>query len=337
MKLLCALAALLICATATWARPVPIPGSEPVAPVFERSDLVCLCIVQSVSLVGEVSKQMEDGVLTYRSFLAKASVRESFKGESDPSVSIEYVAEDDWGPSLNAGEIVLLFLKRTPDRSYGIADEWIGITRFTTLMYAEGEGLAKLESALRQELFSGEEADQTAALHLLHGFPHVGPLTLDTASTFVSAGTSADVRVAALAMLVKFEPAQQGLAALASFLADRPGDTSFSWMNVGFDVSQIHDCAALKQLGALSAMRNQDVQFGAMQAIRNMHDPSSAATLIKHLDDKGETRYQAAITLYEIFGDPKDQWPGMDAFDKHPEKYVAYWKQWWVQRQRAVQ
>jgi hypothetical protein len=203
-------------------------------------------------------------------------------------------------------------------------------------MYAEGEGLAKLESALRQELFSGEETDQVAALHLLHGFEHVAPLTLDTASTFVSSGNSEDIRVAALAMLVKFEPAQQGLAALANFLANRPGDASSSWMNIDSDVSQIRDRTALKQLEALSTLRNQRVQFGAMLAIRNMHDPSSVATLIKHLDDRGETRYQAAITLSEIFGDPSEFRPTIPFFEKNPEKYVVYWKHWWAQRQRAT-
>jgi hypothetical protein len=295
-----------------------------------------LCIVQRVTLTSEISKQMEDGVYRRRTFRAEASVRESFKGESDSSLKINLVVEDGWGPMLQAGEIVLLFLKRSSGETYAVSDEWIGVTRFTTLMYAEGEGLAKLESALRQELFSGEETDQLAALNLLHGFEHLAPLTWDTVSTFVSTGSTENIRVQALAIMIKFTRPQQGLAALIRYLEEHAREERpIAWSNVGSDVSVIRDRSALKLLEALTATQDQEIRLTAMQAVRNMHDPSSAAALIKRLDDRGESRYQAVITLYEIFGGPDQHGPSMPLFEKQPDRYVAFWKRWWSEREQA--
>jgi HEAT repeat protein len=235
-------------------------------------------------------------------------------------------------------ETAILFLKKTADGSYEFSDPLFGTNRFQVLPKASsGSGLARLESALlnilEQAPPGGPYHDDLRALYLLEGLPALGR---EGMSRMVRLANSPDpnIALAAIGTLLKAKR-PQNVELLKQYLDNYHGDKEpVSVWSIGAYLREIRDPEALPALEALSGSRFTSVQLGAMDALRKIKSPSSAPVLIQRLDDpNGAVRYQAVISLAEMFGKQQEFAPSMKLFEDDPQKYVALWKTWWSQQQ----
>jgi len=244
-------------------------------------------------------------------------------------------------PSLEKGERAVMFLSSSASSRYTFADPFLGAVALHSLPLAPGgQGLKKLEQALRSVLLLTDREDQVRALELLGGFDEVAP---DTIFALLSLTHSADPAVAlsAFVVLLKTEDAENVnqadlLANLKIYLDSYPpGAEPAQLTNIGSELGQIRSDKALVGLEAIADCRYVAIRFGALSAIRHIRSPESAPVLIQHLDDSdSNVRYVAVIALAEIFQKYGDYAPGMGLFDKNPDFYVRLWKNWWAQEGR---
>jgi hypothetical protein len=320
----------------------PAPGTQPIAPVFEKADLVCNCVVQAIRVMSEQRLGTAPKIVVRQHVTATVEVDDQYKPTTPVGqwISVEFDQEIPATrasmPSIEKGERALMFLDATASSVYVFADPFLAAVRFYSLPRMPGEqGLKKLQAALAAVLQSPTRDDRMRAMQLLEGFDQIAP---DTSPTLVSLSRSPDPEVAlsAFAVLLKIKGPDdtigvQVLTDLKAYLDTHAAvSESEVLVNIGSELGQIGNEKALPALESLAGSRYFPIRFGAMSAIRHIRSPQSAAVLIQHLDDADHNiRYVAVIALAEIFQKYGDYAPGMGLFDKNPEKYVQLWKEWY--------
>lgn len=314
----------------------PTPGSTPIKPTFDRSDLVCMCLVKSLTVTSEQAQEDENssrgrGVL--QKIRANVEILDAFKSDKQQVglVAIEY-DQDVRQPVLGQGEKALLFLKSEQAATYTFADTYLRATPFTSLPHAASErGLAGLRSTLVAIAQQSNRVDGLRALELLEGFDS---LDQDSVAAVSQLTASADPNIAFTALGVLLgTKSPESVTKLAEYLNQYKGDARpVALVTIGTKLGQIRDERARGPLEELSGSKYANIQFGAMTALRGIRDPKSAPVLIQRLDDPNSlARYLAVITLAEIFDKKNaDYAPSMPVFEQDRGKYVEAWKKWWA-------
>jgi HEAT repeats len=320
----------------------PVAGTQPIAPVFEKADLVCNCVVHAVKVVSEQRLGTAPKTIVRQHLSATVEVDDQYKPATAARqwISVEFDQEIPATrasmPALQKGERAVMFLNLAAPSSYVFADPFLAAIPFYSLPQAPGEqGLKKLQAALAAVLQSPNREDQIRAMELLEGFDVVAP---DTSLALVPLSRSSDPEVAlsAFAVLLKIKGRGQineaeVLTNLKTYLDSYAGDLEpAALINIGSELGQMGNEKALTALESLAGCRYRSIRLGALSAIRRIRSPQSAPVLVQRLDDvDNNVRYVAVITLAEIFQKYGDYAPGMGLFDKNPGKYVQLWKDWY--------
>lgn len=320
------------------AGPVPIPGTQPVGPIFNRADIVCACRVISSIPQTEEATYINNKHATRRHIAAAVQIIDIYKGplSAGTVLNVEYDEENPVSrpmPSLRTGDFAILFLKQTAASAYEFVDPFLGVTRFSTIPQETGvQGIAKMESALEAVIEQPNGDDQIRAIRLLAG---LDTLQANTIAILTARSSSPDpeVALASLAALLRAAPGS-GVQNLERFLQTYTGDEKhISFATIGHELAQIHTPEVERSLELLTSSRFRSVRFGAMEGLRNLKDLHSVPTLAARLDDEDvNVRYIAVITLAELFHKDGDYGPTMKTFEKNPSLYTTLWKEWWKQQ-----
>jgi len=337
---------LLICmssflATSLFAQPGPIRGTQSVVKAFAQADLVCYCVVESVSVLSEQKVGPNGKTATHRQALATVSVKQAYNKDVPPGTLVYVAFEDEIPvtsaslPSVTEFETALMFLSLSTPSTYRFADPFLGATRFSSIPVQHGgRGLLELQAALTGILRQGNRDDVSSALQLLQGFDQFTPETLTVLDSLRSS-SNPETALASIAVLIKAK--QPGnVQELASYLGahdiSRPPGAVLS---LGAELNQLNN---VDDLGALESLTSSDIlsiKLGAMTAIRNIRSVRSVPTLIKRLDDPNkDIQYLAVIALAEIFQKNDEYAPNMGLFDQNPGHYTEIWKAWWKQERQ---
>jgi hypothetical protein len=312
----------------------PTPGSVPIAPLFDKSDLVCNCFVKSVTPVREHIDGKCPGPSRFR---ADVKVRDTYKFQraDEQSIVVEFGSEarcNSSQPGLRQGETDLLFLKATGQGTYEFPDRFEVVTPFSSLPQKRGRvGLRKLESALAAVLLRPNRDDRMRAMLLLHGFDTLSRESIARA-TPLAASKDPEIACWALAILLKTKT-PGSLDRVRSFFEEYQGDRApMAIYAVGSDLAEIRDLRTLPDLKALSSSKYMSIRFGVMDALRGIKSQQAAPILIPLLDDPNrDVQWIAVSVLADIFGKQGEYAkPGGDAFFKNPSYYTDLWKNWWA-------
>jgi len=335
MKFLTVVLAVLGVGLSVRAQPGPVPGHLPIALAFKDSDVVC-----SGKVLSTVVESEEPPPIGLQHIRAIVEVQDAFKPADlkvEERLTLRFVRQypgvSMYRPVVGKSETAILFLKKTADGSYEFANYWAGAESFQVLPKASGgTGLARLESALINALEQappgGPYHDDLRAVYMLESFPVLSPEGLARMSKLANS-PQPDIALAAIGTLLKTK-SPRSVELLRAYLESYRGDKEpMSVWGIGAWLREIDDPVARPTLEALSGSRFTSVQLGAMDALRKMKNPSSVPVLIQRLDDSNKVvRYQALITLSEIFHKDREFAPSMQLFDQDPERYVSAWKLW---------
>ncbi len=328
-----------VCVNAN-SQPRPTPGTQPIKHVFDRSDLVCECQVESIVIERDQhTGSIEANTLVQQHVIAKLRPIEIFKSNRavTGSVTLEYFEQTQAisprETRIKPNENGLFFLRSTTNENYDFSDKWLGMTWFGAFpKLSSGFGLDALQSVLAAIINQAEPRDWISALRLLQGFDDLSPETIAA----VALGTKSknyDIALTSWAVILK-NHSPESLQAFEKYIENYRGGTepSFALIGVEEGLAGFHDPKDLASLELLADSHILHIRRGAIRALRGMRNPSSAATLVKHLDDGDHyIQYQSVITLNEIFLKNGDYGPSMMLFDENPGKYTTLWKKWWAE------
>jgi hypothetical protein len=323
---------------------VPAPGTTPVKPLFDKSDIVCKCFVKSLEVLQEEPLGAGPKALIRRRVRAAVEIQDSYKArdqgneiafvdfvENAPQIS--GMAISSGGPALWQGETALLFLINSQRNSYEFTDLSLGAISFHSFPQVNGEpGLEKLQHALAATVRSANRDDRIRALQLLQGFDSINHETLAA----IDASTQSEdpeTAVPALGVLLKTKTTDS-IEQLKRYLDNYKSNVDLlAFSSIGSELSRIDNVKALGPLEALSSSHFIAIRHGAMDAIRRIKSPKSIPLLVARLDDSDSAvQYVALITLAEVLSKyDGDYAPSMYLFDKKPQYYVGLWKQWWTE------
>jgi hypothetical protein len=329
----------LVLSTVTFAEVVAMPGATLVKPVFDASDLVCYCFVETVSITrGDVTKDSYGNTFVPDTMRATVRIEGAYKettGRMRKAV-IQNVHKSSLGGQpfsiLQRGQAYLFFLKISSPGVYELTDSHISATPFKTVLRpVGGAGLAELESALRAMILNPSPVDRVTALRLLQGFDHLDQRTLSVVDRLCDS-KDPDVAFTALAILIKTKSPESVARLLNHLVKNKTEPQTFAVVSIGPELAQIRDKRALSSIEALTDSRFISIRDGAMQSLRAMGNPESAPTLVRKLNDPDvSVQYQAVITLAEIFDKKTEQFaPTIPTFNQSPRKYIDAWQKWWT-------
>ncbi len=317
----------------------PVPGTVPVRPVFDRSDVVCAGYVKSLSSK-DTPGHADRRLVIQRRSLASVDIIDLYKAPKTlaTEIRVEYEIDVENGvwvsgshSSLSQGQIVLLFLSLKPSGTFEFADEFLGATVLSDLRKLEGEpGMSKLESALTKAADDSSGGERLRALQLLQGFDSLSASTVLDMKAKIQI-SDPELALTAIAVLLRTKT-PESVTELRRYLNQYSGSQeSIALLSLGTELGQIVDARSLPDLVLLSGSVYLPIRLGAMDAIRRLRNPKSVPILISRLDDQnGTVQYLAVITLAEVTGKlDGDYAPSMFLFDKKPQFYTALWKQWW--------
>jgi hypothetical protein len=324
----------------TLAEPGPIPGTQRVEPAFQTADLVCNCVVESIKVVhqervGDTPKT----TLLRQDALASVLIDDEYKRTASDGarrITVEFQREIPnirvFLPSLQEGERALMFLKKPEATSvFVFSDPYLSATPFHLLPRAShGQGLRKLEVALALTAKQGSSEDQVRAMRVLEGFDQLGPETLSAVMPLASSDDP-DVALSAIAVLLKNKVVGAVPILEAYLRTHHLSHLPAAILSVGGELGGGSDGHDLNALEALTSSRILSIQWGAIFGVRKMRNPHSAKVLVGLLDNANpDVRFQAVITLSEIFRKGDDYAPDVPSFNRNPEFYVGLWKSWWA-------
>jgi hypothetical protein len=322
----------------------PVPGTLPVAPVYNAADLVCNCVVEKTEvmaqrLVGEGRK-----AVTQQQVSAIVKVEDEYKSVRPGvgRITLEFEQElpptSVSTPSVDQGERALMFLKTSGGSRFVFADRFLAAIPFDNIpKVSEAPGLDKLQAALVAISRSSNPQDQVRAMELLNGFDDISAATVSAISQAVNSARP-KVALAALSVLLKAGTesgnTQDALLRLSAYLQTRGDSPEETLANIGSELGRVNDAGSLELVEALSGSKSVAIRRGALQSLRFMKNPAASKTLVMRLDDNdGYVRYLSVMTLAETFGKYGDYAPTMNVFDQNPEFYVGLWKSWWQAEQ----
>lgn len=323
---------------------VPVPGSQRIQPIFELSDLVCYCEVESVSLAVRTEPNPKARGWVRRETSAVLEIIDSYKQDQPGQRSAALEEERDVPaasgsyPAFRKGDRFLLFLKSTAPGKYVLADPFSGATFFSSIQKrSEEPGLHKLEAALAAEALHSKPEDVIRALRLLGEFDN---LSEETASTIEPLAASQNGGIALAAISATIDSARpKVLQHLLSWVNNHNGEAqTWDLINIGTKLATLRGDRVAPLLGELTSCKYRTIREGAMRALRQRKDPRMARLLVERLDDKdSDIRYLAVIALAETFQKfDGDYAPSMYLFDKKPAYYTALWKEWWQEQGAAL-
>lgn len=310
---------------------VPIPGTQQVKPVFDSADLVCYCLVKSVT----EAKETASGSTANRKIQFVLDLKDLYK-ETDKiklPVTVEYevLAAGVDGVPFQVGRSFLFFLKANPNRSMTLADPFLGATFFGSIpIQSTGSGIEKLQDALTETATRADNDDGLRALQILEGFDSLSEHTVQTMKTLVGTRNSEIAFTALGVMLTTKSPAS--LSALATYLRTYQGkEPSWGIVTMNSRLAQFNDPKALPVAQELARSNYPPIREGAVRALRSMKDTRAVPSFVERLDDADNTiRYLAVISLAETLAKfDGDYAPTMYLFDRNPGYYASLWKQWW--------
>ena len=98
---------------------------------------------------------------------------------------------------------------------------------------------------------------------------------------------------------------------------------------MGMSLPFIREPSAVPTLSDLVGAANVNIRRGAAAALRNTQDRAAIKPLARALNDTDpEVQYQAVIGLAEITGAPSEWSPASETFEKAPQLYLDYWREW---------
>jgi hypothetical protein len=307
---------------------VPIPGTVPVEPVFQKSDLVCNCEVVKTQSAREERIVEGGGVVVRKRVVATLQVIDAYKQKSDFGLAgVRLITYED---KLPFGKRGIMFLTAVTNSEYELTDTFIGAVPFSNVpLVTAALGLSKLQSALASVLGNNKIDDQVNALQLLQGFQELEPVSVAHVIPFTDS-KDPQLVFGALAVLLKTGK-PEFVSKLRMYLDNYHEESGpISLVSIGTELGQVDNVRALSDMEMLSESRLLSVRLGAMQSLRRLHAQQSAASLVRRLDDSNTfIQYLAVITLAETFNKSGDYAPAMDLFDKSSGKYIALWKSWW--------
>jgi|SRR6185312_2142382 hypothetical protein len=305
----------------------PEPGTQPIRPIYNASDLVCNCVVTSTRLLSKEKVESVGNPVFSEHKLATLKIDDLYKGPDALSGEITTHFDDQL---LQEGERVVLFLKFSGADIYTPTDVFVGVTKINTLEPVKSNvtGLARLEEALSEALMHSQRDDAINAMHVLQGFDNLDPNVVSALIGFTNS-PDPEVAFAAIAIVLKAKP-HDGVGILAKSLDSYKGETQpSSLFSIGSQLGHVDDLQSLETIQKLSNSRFLSIRFGAMDALRRMKSYESIPTLLTRLDDSSkDIRYVAVITLAEITGKSGDYAPTMNLFDNKPNYYVNLWRTW---------
>lgn len=321
----------------------PVPGTQHVKPVFDKSDLVCMCTVESTATAVERGLKDSEGRPLVR-ITTTTTFAIAFAYKKNPSIGQQLAlrwVHDSPLPlppetPFKKGQPFLLFLVSTSPTMYGTADRFLGMSLFRRIPAGlTAGGLPGLEITLAQIAEQPDRQDKLRALQLLQGFDAISQHTLDLMRS-IAESEDFEVALTARAVLLKTKSKSPDVVAgLSSYLDAHPHapEPAFALIGIEGGLSGIRDERALASLEQLASSRYFQIRLGALHALRGMKDPRSVPTLVQRLnDERPELQYVALITLSEILGKYEgDYAPSMYLFDKRPQFYINLWKKWWAE------
>jgi len=330
----------LSCAGIAAADVMPVPGTQPVKPVFDKSDLVCMCTAESTNR--EVQPGLQDSAgrpmarITTTTTFAIAML---YKGTVSVGQHLAVLWVRDSPLPLppeaqfEKGQPFLLFLVSVAPGLYETADRFLGVSPFGMIPTGpKASGFPGLEMTLAQIVAQSDRQDKLRALRLLQGFDLVSQ---QTRALMRRIADSDDFEMALTAWAILLKTKTPGIVAgLSAYLSAHPKATEPPFALIGLEegLSAIRDDRALETLEQLARSNYFEIRTGALYALRGVRDPRSVPTLIQRLDDeRPELQYLALITLAETLQKyDGDYAPSMYLFDKKPQYYISLWKQWWA-------
>lgn len=319
---------------------LPIPGSQRVAPVFEGSDLVCYCAVESLRITEERTVERGGKPLIQRRVIAAVRIKDSYNRDIQTGAKVFVAFEDEIPrtgslPTLSGVETALMFLKRSSAPLYEFADRSLGVTPFASLPIQQGPlGLSKLQAALAGALQQTNSTDQINAMRLLEGFDELNPESLAAVKGLESSG-DAEIAFSSIAVLLKAKVAGTAQALRTYLKTHSITRLPFALLSVSDELAAGTNIDDLSALGELTASDILSIKLGAMAGVRRIRSSQSAPALVARLDDpNADVRFLAVITLSEIFEKGGDYAPDMRAFAQNPDLYTTKWKTWWTQEGR---
>ena len=348
-RILLRLTLLLIAMTATVAGTiVPIPGTVRVRPVFDKSDIVCECVVRKILNVHDHQMNVDGVLRTVRDVTATVDVEDLYKqtrgGRGNTAVTVEeHSPQNPLGPgsileSMQGKSAIVFLVDDKNNDVFEFSDPFIGATTFERIpRQSNAAGIAKLEGTLVAIATRSPKEDQAKALHLLQGFDQLSDNSSRTI-TAVSQSQNPEVAFAAIAVLLKART-PTSVELLVQKLREYTGATEpMSVFTIGIELGQFKDERARPVLESLLNSRFESIRTGALEGLRSIKSPESGAALIRSLDDPSQrVQYIAVITLAEIFNKGDETYgPSMPLFANHPLQYIAAWKKWWAEREQRL-
>jgi HEAT repeats len=320
---------------------MPVPGTQRVKPIFDRSDLVCMCTAESTNTVVQGGLKDSAGrplarITTTTTFAIAVAYKQN--RSAGQQLAIRWIHDSSLPLPPEApfkkGRPFLLFLVSTSPPMYEIADQFLGMTPFSAIPATDptSSGFPGLEMTLTKIVNDSDREDKLRALRLLEGFDAVSQQT-ETLMWRIADSGDLETALTAWAVLLKTKRPNV-VAGLSGYLDAHPRAPEAGLALIGIEevLSNIRDERALASLEKLSSSKDFQIRDGALHALRGIKDPRSVPTLIRSLDDeRQDLQYVALITLSEIVGKYEgDYAPSMFLFDKKPQYYISLWKQWWA-------
>jgi hypothetical protein len=321
---------------------MPVRGTQRVKPIFDRSDLVCMCTAESThtavqeGLWDSATRRPVARVTTTMTFAIAIAYKEN--RSVTQQLAIRWV-EDSPLPlrpqvPFKKGQPFLLFLVSISPTMYETADRFLGMNLFSIISPGTtAGGFPGLEMTLAQIVAQPDREDKLRALELLEGFDAISQQT-EALMWRIADSSDFEIAMTAWAVLLKSKSSKV-VAGLLGYLNAHapPQEPTDALVGVEEGLSSIRNERALASLEQLASSKYFEVRSGALYALRGMKDPRSVRTLIQSLDDeRPELQYRALITLAEILGKYEgDYAPSMYLFDKEPQHYIGLWKQWWTE------
>ncbi len=318
----------------------PVPGTQPVKPVFDKSDLVCMCTAQSTNR--EVQGGLEDSarrpmarITTTTMFAVAIAYKENQPVTQQFALRSVYDSPLPPPPEgfFKKGQPFLLFLVSAGPGVYETGDRFLGMSPFSIIPAGPtAGGFSGLEMTLAQIVAQSDRQDKLRALRLLQGFDAVSQQTRALMRR-IADSDDFEMALTAWAILLKTKTPDV-VAGLSAYLSSHPKATepTLALKGVEDGLSAIRDERALGTLEQLASSKHFEIRTGALYALRGIKDPKSVPTLVQSLDDeKPDLQYLALITPAETLKKYEgDYAPSMYLFDKRPQYYIGLWKQWWA-------
>jgi len=320
---------------------MPVPGTQRVKPIFDRSDLVCMCTAESThtavqdGLWDSAAGRPVARVTTTITFAIAIAYKETRSVTQQLAIRLVEDSPLPLPPQVpfKKGQPFLLFLVSISPTMYETADRFLGMNLFSIIPAGPAAGgFSGLEMTLAQIVAKPNREDKLRALELLEGFDAVSQQT-KTLMWRIADSDDFEIAMTAWAVLLKSKSPKVVTGLLGYLNAHPPPqEPTEALIGVTEGLSAIRDERDLATLEQLASSKYFEIRSGALYALRGMKDPRSIRTLIQGLDDESpELRYRALITLAEILRKYEgDYAPSMYLFDKNPQYYIGLWKQWWA-------